>query len=99
MTRPTNPACIGHEAITRRNCHDTPVALDALAIAPRGHSSIYPQSVQAFLGERLAGRENRAQGDAFGLTNFGVNLTRLAPDAVSAMRSPRCAMRIPGRTN
>lgn len=63
-----------------------PVALDALSIAPRGHSSAYPQSIQAFLGERLAGREKRALGDAFGLTNFGVNLTRLAPDAVSALR-------------
>lgn len=65
---------------------DTPVALDALGIAPCGHSSTYPQSIQAFLGERLAGREKRALGDAFGLTNFGVNLTRLAPDAVSALR-------------
>lgn len=64
----------------------TPVALDARAMAPRRHSSTYPQSIQAFLGERLAGREKRAPGDAFGLTNFGVNLTRLAPDAVSALR-------------
>lgn len=64
----------------------TPVALDALSIAPRGHSSTYPQSIRAFLGERLAGREKRALGDAFGLTNFGVNLTRLAPGAVSALR-------------
>lgn len=66
--------------------HATPVALDALDIPPRSRPSSYPQSIQACLGERLAGREKRALGDAFGLTNFGVNLTRLAPGAVSALR-------------
>ena len=64
----------------------TPAALAALDIAPRGRPSTYPQAIQALLGERLAGREKRALGDAFGLTNFGVNLTRLAPGAVSALR-------------
>jgi len=34
----------------------------------------------------VAGREKRALGDLFGLTNFGVNLTRLAPHAASALR-------------
>jgi uncharacterized cupin superfamily protein len=34
----------------------------------------------------MAGREKRQLGDFFGLTNFGVNLTRLAPGAVSALR-------------
>ena len=34
----------------------------------------------------MAGREKRPLGDVFGLTNFGVNLTRLAPGAVSALR-------------
>jgi uncharacterized cupin superfamily protein len=34
----------------------------------------------------MAGREKRALGDAFGLRNFGVNLTRLTPGAVSALR-------------
>jgi uncharacterized cupin superfamily protein len=34
----------------------------------------------------MAGREKRQLGDQFGLTNFGVNLTRLAPNAVSALR-------------
>jgi uncharacterized cupin superfamily protein len=34
----------------------------------------------------MAGREKRPLGDLFGLTNFGVNLTRLAPGAVSALR-------------
>ena len=62
-----------------------PLALDALSIEPRIRPSVYPTAIQALLGARLAGREKRALGDAFGLTNFGVNLTRLAPGAVSAL--------------
>ena len=34
----------------------------------------------------MAGREKRPLGDLFGLTNFGVNLTRLRPGAASALR-------------
>jgi uncharacterized cupin superfamily protein len=34
----------------------------------------------------MAGRRKQPLGDLFGLTNFGVNLTRLAPGAVSALR-------------
>jgi len=33
----------------------------------------------------MAGREKRALGDVFGLASFGVNLTRLAPGAQSAL--------------
>jgi uncharacterized cupin superfamily protein len=36
--------------------------------------------------EPCAGREKRALGDAFGLSNFGVNLTRLPPGCASAQR-------------
>ena len=32
------------------------------------------------------GREKKALGNAFGLTNFGVNLTRLSPGAISALK-------------
>lgn len=35
---------------------------------------------------RLAPRQKRVLGDVFGLTNFGVNLTRLPPGAISALR-------------
>lgn len=35
---------------------------------------------------RMAGREKHGLGDIFGLSNFGVNLTRLAPGAISALR-------------
>ncbi len=34
----------------------------------------------------MHGREKRALGDLFGLSNFGVNLTRLAPSAISSLR-------------
>ena len=34
----------------------------------------------------MVGRTKRQLGDVFGLTNFGVNLTRLAPNSVSALR-------------
>lgn len=35
---------------------------------------------------RVAGRVRRPLGDLFGLTNFGVNLTRLPPGGLSALR-------------
>ena len=35
---------------------------------------------------KVAGRLKRPLGDLFGLANFGVNLTRLAPGAYSALR-------------
>jgi uncharacterized cupin superfamily protein len=35
---------------------------------------------------KTVGREKRPLGDLFGLSNFGVNLTRLAPGACSALR-------------
>ncbi|HXP97043.1 MAG TPA: cupin domain-containing protein [Telmatospirillum sp.] len=34
----------------------------------------------------MANREKRPLGELFGLTNFGVNLTRLAPGGMSALR-------------
>ena len=57
-------------------------ALKALDIAPRARQTQYPEP----FASRVAGREKRALGDAFGLTNFGVNLTRLAPNGVSSLR-------------
>jgi uncharacterized cupin superfamily protein len=56
--------------------------LVAAEAAPRGHQSIYPAQFAA----RTAGRLKRPLGDPFGLTNFGVNHTRLAPGAASALR-------------
>src|SRR5919204_4870981 len=59
-----------------------PVALVAEQAAPRTKRSNYPEP----FASRMAGREKRPLGDVFGLSNFGVNLTRLAPGAVSALR-------------
>lgn len=58
-----------------------PRAVEAAAVAPRSRRSNYPPPFAA----RVAGREKRALGDVFGLKNFGVNLTRLAPGAWSAL--------------
>ena len=57
-------------------------ALKALDVAPRAKQTHYP----AAFAVRVSGREKRALGDAFGLTHFGVNLTRLAPQAISSNR-------------
>ena len=57
-------------------------ALLASDIPRRMKATNYPEP----FASRVAGRSKRALGDAFGLTNFGVNLTRLAPGAVSALR-------------
>ena len=59
-----------------------PVAVKASDVPVRSRPSVYPEP----FASRMAGREKRALGDVFGLTNFGVNLTRLAPGAVSSLR-------------
>jgi uncharacterized cupin superfamily protein len=59
-----------------------PVALVADEAPPKLKASNYPEP----FASRMAGRRKQPLGDLFGLTNFGVNLTRLAPRAVSALR-------------
>ena len=59
-----------------------PIAVRATDAPVRSKPSAYPEP----FASRMAGREKRPLGDLFGLTNFGVNLTRLAPNAVSALR-------------
>ncbi len=59
-----------------------PIAIVALDAAPRTKPSLYPEP----FASRMAGREKRPLGDIFGLSNFGVNLTRLIPGAGSALR-------------
>jgi uncharacterized cupin superfamily protein len=61
---------------------DIPTAAIADQVPPRVARSIYPEPFAA----RVAGREKRVLGDLFGLRNFGVNLTRLAPGSMSALR-------------
>jgi len=59
-----------------------PIATVAADVPPRTKLSIYPEP----FASRMRGREKRQLGDLFGLKNFGVNLTRLAPNAMSALR-------------
>jgi uncharacterized cupin superfamily protein len=59
-----------------------PVAIVAEEAPGRSKPSNYPEPFAA----RMAGRRKQPLGDLFGLANFGVNLTRLAPGAQSALR-------------
>jgi len=59
-----------------------PTAIVAADAPARTKPSSYPAPFAA----RMAGREKRPLGDLFGLANFGVNLTRLAPGATSSLR-------------
>jgi uncharacterized cupin superfamily protein len=49
---------------------------------PGRRTTSYPEPFRPV----VAGREKRALGDAAGLKNFGVNLTRLDPGGASALR-------------
>jgi uncharacterized cupin superfamily protein len=59
-----------------------PVAVNAAEVPLRNKPSNYPEPFAA----RMSGREKSQLGEVFGLANFGVNLTRLAPNSVSALR-------------
>ncbi|MDA1100024.1 MAG: cupin domain-containing protein [Proteobacteria bacterium] len=63
--------------------HKTPraIAVEAARVPSRTKPSNYPEPFFS----RMNGREKRQLGDFFGLSNFGVNLTRLAPGGVSAL--------------
>jgi len=60
----------------------SPEAIRAADAAPKKKQTNYPEP----FASRVAGREKRPLGDVFGLSNFGVNLTRLRPGAISAVR-------------
>ncbi|MEZ5706897.1 MAG: cupin domain-containing protein [Burkholderiaceae bacterium] len=57
-------------------------ALVAADVPARNKPSAYPEP----FASRMTGREKKALGDAFGLSQFGVNLTRLAPGSASSLR-------------
>lgn len=59
-----------------------PLAVLAAAAPVRSKPSNYPEPFASL----MAGREKRPLGELFGLMNFGVNLVRLPPGAVSALR-------------
>lgn len=58
------------------------IAIAAADVPPRSRQVLYPD----VFADRMVGRVKLALGDTFGLRNFGVNLTRLAPGAISALR-------------
>lgn len=60
---------------------DAPLAISAGEAAPRAKPSNYPEPFFS----RMKGRTKRPLGDLFGLRNFGVNLTELAPGGESAL--------------
>lgn len=58
------------------------VAVVAEQASSRAKRSVYPEP----FASRMVGRDKKPLGDLFSLSNFGVNLTRLAPGALSALR-------------
>ena len=60
---------------------DIPLAVEARLVPPRATRSGYPEPFFS----RMAKREKRQLGEVFGLKNFGVNLTRLAPGGETAL--------------
>jgi uncharacterized cupin superfamily protein len=59
-----------------------PTAIHAAEAPARVKPSNYPEP----FASQMAGRQKQPLGDLFGLGNLGVNRTRLAPGAVSALR-------------
>lgn len=56
-------------------------AIKASDVPSRVKPSSYPEGFAA----RMLGRDKKQLGDIFGLKNFGVNLTRLAPHSESSL--------------
>ena len=59
-----------------------PVAILASDAPPRARPTSYPDH----LAQAFSKREKYPLGDLFGLRNFGVNLTRIAPGGISSFR-------------
>ena len=60
----------------------SPLAAKAIDVPVRTAVTFYPQP----FASRMEGRQKRQLGEFFGLKNFGINLTRLAPRTVSSLR-------------
>jgi uncharacterized cupin superfamily protein len=73
------PVRISHEVVMSEQKR---VAIVASEVSPRLRKSSYPEPFSTL----MENREKRALGDIFGLNNFGVNLTRIAPNGRSALR-------------
>ncbi|WP_247876224.1 cupin domain-containing protein [Azospirillum brasilense] len=59
-----------------------PPVLDPAAVGAKLGATDYPEPFRA----AVAGRLRKRLGNPLGITNFGVNLTRLEPGAASALR-------------
>jgi len=59
-----------------------PMSIAVLEVPPRAAVSFYPEP----FASRMSGRSKRQLGEFFGLKNFGINLTRLAPGSASSLR-------------
>ena len=59
-----------------------PIAIVAQDAPPKAKQTNYPEP----FASQMAGRRKHPLGDLFGLANFGVNLTRLAPGGASSLR-------------
>ncbi len=59
-----------------------PVFVKASDVPKRVKPSVYPTPFSS----RVNGRDKHPLGDIFGLSNFGVNLTKLSPGSSSALR-------------
>lgn len=64
-----------------------PVAIAAVDAPTNAVSSALP----AQFVDRFKGRQKRRLGDVFGLKNFGVNIVKLAPGALSSLRHSHAA--------
>lgn len=64
-----------------------PVAITATEAPPRTRRLTFPEP----FATRMGNRDKRALGDLFGLTNFGVNITRIPPGGISALRHAHSA--------
>ena len=67
----------------KTNPFPTTVSAATVPLRAKPTSPPFPPEMVAKVA---AGRDKRVLGDLFGLTNFGVNLTRLAPGGQSALR-------------
>ncbi|MCH9806486.1 MAG: cupin domain-containing protein [Alphaproteobacteria bacterium] len=63
------------------NSNSKPIAIHAGDIPAPSKPSVYPKPFRS----RVEGREKRKLGDFFGLKNFGMNQTTLAPGSESAL--------------
>jgi uncharacterized cupin superfamily protein len=64
------------------NDNQRPIAIRAADVPARTVRSVYPEP----FATRMEGRSKHVIGALFGLSNFGVNLTRIAPGGMSALR-------------